>query len=303
MIKRVILTVLVLFLLTACFGPAPQEEAGRDVSLEFTKFPDYDIYEFTPFQIGVKITNDVPQDVNGYLCLNDLAPNHYGGIPSTGNCQSVYIPAAQFLSDNELHSEEVEFYFPSTGITYEYSNIPDEFISTETIFAKLNYEVTTISQAQICIIDPFLEQSIQDLPCKASELLSDVQQSDMPIEVLKIEPHILPTQGNMAQIMLKIYVGIVEEGYLIDYKNLAEGKPSKSAGVDTIVSIGGHTVMECKPLENGKLMFGTKDERVITCITTTPILEEAYTDVVLIQFHYGFQKEIHNSLTLNKEVI
>ena len=301
--KRAILLILGLFLISACTLPffgQTQPSAGEGLKIEFTTFPST-LYENTPFQVGVKITNFVKSDVKGYLCITDYGdPASYGGI-TEGQCTNAFIPSAYDVSAGTLESEEIEYSFPLTGGAFEYINLDKDFKTDVTVAAIFNYDVITTAQTNICVRNPLLSSSIKEIPCEIKEKISSISQPDMPIEVAQIDKNIMGTADNQAKLVLAIFLKKVQDGYIIDYKNLEAGMPSKDSAIDVDIRFGKEKML-CKPLDQGKLKFMNKDERVLTCELNIPLHQEFLQQPLFINLHYGYQMLINGNVQVAKEV-
>lgn len=86
------------------------------------------------FFIGVKIENYDKKERQVTLCITDTMPPQYGGIPTEGYCQEVFLPAAEVVKKNsqsafgssnteQLSPGTKEVLFPEQG-QFSYSGLP-----------------------------------------------------------------------------------------------------------------------------------------------------------------------------------
>ena len=83
--------------------------------------PPRNIYENTPFDIGLIVKNYDLEDKNIMICVNDEYTDYFGGIPY-GSCKNVLLEKAQQFKERIIPSEK-EVFMPGEGGKYAYKNI------------------------------------------------------------------------------------------------------------------------------------------------------------------------------------
>lgn len=286
----------------SCFMSGQQKTVGRGVKLQVD--PESELpstfYQDTPFAVKARVSNYGLSEVQGYLCLQDTPSESYSGIPAN-DCQPVFLdPGLQ--SDGDIKPSQMELQFPSSG-SYVYENLPSQLGEGLTmdsqISATFSYVTKTIALTKICI----KAYNSASTDCKNKEIITDLQQADMPIEVRSVEKAVAVSKENTATIGLTIKFKKVEEGDIID-TSLNGGKVQITPTAQLVVMLG-NVQLSCSPVEKGNFIrFTTGDEKVVQCIAKEAVTQDLINEPLIITLEYGFRRTAKLSpIQLTKEVI
>ena len=244
-------------------------------------YPQDELSENEEFQVGLRIYNDLAEEVIFNLCIRGDRPDFYGGVPVTDDCVSDIIEEAYEGSSGSIIPSEKTLYFPSETSTYSYHNL-EESVDNVNVYAELIYPVNSLSSANVCVLDnPNLQE---DADCEAEEILNkgDIQQKAFPIVVSKIEKDIKRIAGK-SKVDLKIYLDKATEGDILKLDD------SQFDFINIDVSLSGtEAAFDCKKRE-GKVVF--KEGDPIECVAdlnfeTNSII---YKDSLNIALGYSYK--------------
>ena len=263
-------------LISGCTGPAPETHVGGvDIGFLLNQ-PPIELREDASFVVGLKLTNNIPKPVNGELCISDTPANSFGGIQEP-DCRHFMIAAAEVVDDKK-YVENQNVYFPSEGSSYSYHNL--EFgIGSTNINAKLKYDLSTTSLAEICLKkDPAEEIS----GCESNSVIfgNDIVSDFAPIVIEKIESSIVP-EGNQNRVHLKITLKKEPLGSVTF--NDIENKLKMDINL-----AGTATSFTCYPSQEGLIKFNELT-KVVNCDSSVDLGgQDFYVDSLIMNLDYTY---------------
>jgi hypothetical protein len=274
-----ILLILSTLLLSSCQGGGERTSIGG-IDLEFLKNqPPEEIYENSNFVVGLKLTNSLPEAVQGIrVCVSDIISSEHQGIVGE-ECQILTIGGAEH-NDKRIIPEEEIIYFPKSKQAYSYKNMnlgPDE----TTIFAEITYPVKTTSTLDLCLKkDPTAE--ITEFSCETNSIFTgnEINSPFSPISVEKVESTIT-SEGDKNRIFLEVY-----------FKKSSLGEVSSLVEDDMLmgfkISLGAkEIVFSCNTKKEGYIEFNDLSEKV-TCNGLVELVEEIEVNSLKIEMSYDY---------------
>lgn len=268
------------FLISGCRGVADETRIGGvDIAFLEDRPPRDVIYENQDFTVGIKLINNIPDEINGAkICVKDLPADSFGGIQGE-DCRDVSLPAAISFEDKVEPYEAESLYFSAEP----YTNL-DRGVDDTTIFATLTYPLKTKSDVEICLAKD--SESSDEFKCESRSVFSgkNIRSDFAPLIVERIESHIVP-EGGQNRIRLDIYFKKSPVGKLIDPESNKERfKVDLSFGSTS-------SSFQCNPLINGMVEMKETTKK-ITCYSLVD-LDSSYVDTLNIDLSYSYETMIY----------
>ncbi len=280
-----LIPVLVFLFISACpTGPmSGPSEKGQTITnvVEFSVLPERpprNIYENTPFDIGLIVKNYDLEDKNIMICVNDEYTDYFGGIPY-GSCKNVLLEKAQQFKERIIPSEK-EVFMPGEGGKYAYKNIRKDEDTKFTI--TLRYPYTSVAFGSLCLATDYgqgcnIEENVQ-LETKG------------PVKITSLKKTIIPYGGNSIQLRLEMDIQNSGTGKVIEEKDVFSDQESEPLIGIHIKLPGIRSDFQCSPLYNGKIKL-FKDSITLTCVSDLELPQKMLTNPIEIKLTYGYQIE------------
>jgi hypothetical protein len=272
---------IVMFFVSSCVGgPATETNIGG-IDMKFSlNQPASPIREDSNFLVGVELTNNIPQYLEGELCVYDTPANSFGGIQEP-DCIFVSLSPAEVVNENKYPGTQF-IQFPGSGGSYSYRNLAMGVSSTN-INAKLKYALQSTTRAEICLKkDP----SADILNCNANAILSkgDLISDFAPVGVDRIEYSVVP-EGNQNRLYVDIHLNKALQGEVISEDNKNKLKLD-------IKLVGTSSSFDCYP-SNIEGIEMVETTRVVKCDGIISMGEqEFYHDSLVVTLDYTYSTTI-----------
>jgi len=273
------------------FGGGGISSSGKGITIEYTSFPrTFELYENQPFRIGVVATNHntVGDPVEGWICFSDDLTDRYHIPKPFRECQSLFLTPASVAGESSTPLPE-QFWFPETA-SGAYINLDEKLTRTSTITTSLKFKYRTEAGQQLCVKQPFLEESQLRVSCSDFETFSRIQQIEGPLKISKIDKEVTPINEGQANVNLEITIEKSSSGELLNLDQVSpDGLISSQAVVEFEANLDGEA-LKCSPVQGNKILFrSNENKKVINCNIPVTISQEYIQRFLTINVDYGFQ--------------